>query len=303
MGQSAWNVAQDNGDAAMSALLAGKGAETTPAAFPELRGPYLGRKPPGRTPEVFAPGIVSARYGLHSNVVFSPDGAEAFWSLMIPPRGAGYGTGRTVVSRLVNGRWTYPQPAVFDGTPLDDVPFFHPAAPRLYDMSSRRLPDGAPPGKENIWVWDKGGKGWTNPRPLEPSVNRLPHHWQFSVDRSGTLYFSSTWGGARGIFSSRLVDGRYAEPENLGPSIGSDAGFPFIAPDGSYLLFTRGMDQLCVSFPGPQGRWGEAISLGPEFAGMLPIVSPDGKYLFFGRNAQAYWADAAVIEELRPKQP
>ena len=85
--------------------------------------------------------------------------------------------------------------------------------------------------------------------------------------------------------------------------MGPDAGFPFIAPDGSYLLFTRGMDQLCVSFRGPQGHWGEAISLGPELAGALPIVSPDGKYLFFGRNVQAYWADAAVIEQLRPKQP
>lgn len=27
--------------------------------FPKLTGPYLGQKPPGTTPEIFAPGIVS----------------------------------------------------------------------------------------------------------------------------------------------------------------------------------------------------------------------------------------------------
>jgi hypothetical protein len=29
--------------------------------FPELNGPYLGQKPPGITPEVFAPEIISDR--------------------------------------------------------------------------------------------------------------------------------------------------------------------------------------------------------------------------------------------------
>jgi hypothetical protein len=64
VGQSAYNLAQDNGDAAMTALLAGQGVDQSPQRFPELRG----QKPPGRTPGVFAPGIVSARFGLHSTI-------------------------------------------------------------------------------------------------------------------------------------------------------------------------------------------------------------------------------------------
>jgi hypothetical protein len=68
VGQSAYNLAQDNGDAAMTALLAGQGVDQSPQRFPELRGPWLGQKPPGRTPGVFAPGIVSARFGLHSTI-------------------------------------------------------------------------------------------------------------------------------------------------------------------------------------------------------------------------------------------
>ena len=301
MGQTAWNLAQDNDDAAMMSVLADKGADKSPPRFPELRGPYMGQKPPGKAPEVFAPGIVSARYGMHSNIVFSPDGTEAFWSVMVPPRTAGYSTDRTLVSRLVDGRWTYPTRAVFDGVALQDVPFFHPDGQRLYDMSDRPLPGGKPAGKENIWVWDRGPKGWTNPRPLEAAVNRVPHHWQFSVDRTGTVYFSSTWSGARGLFASRLVDGRYAEPEYLA-AIGSDASFPYVAPDGSYLLFVRGMQDLHVSFRDARGRWGEPVSLGAEFAGMLPIVSPDGKYLFIMGREGARWVEASFIERLRPKE-
>jgi ankyrin repeat protein len=303
IGQSAFNLAQDNNDAPTAALLAGKGADQSAPRFPDLRGPYLGQTPPGRTPEVFAPGLVSARFGLHSTVVFSPDGTEAFWSLMIPPRTVGYSTGRTMASRLVNGRWTYPQQAVFDGVPLDDVPFFHPDGQRLYDMADRPIPSVQSAGGEHIWVWQKTGSGWARPRPLDATVNRLPLHWQFSVDRAGTLYFTSTWAGARGIFTSRLVNGAHADPVPLESALGPDAQFPFIAPDGSYLLFTRGMQDLCVSFRDAGGRWSKPVSLGSEFNGVLPIVSPDGKYLFFGRNQRVYWVDARVIEERRPKQP
>lgn len=305
LGQTAYTIADERGDAAMTSLLREKGAETSAPRFPELRGPYLGQKPPGRIPEMFAPGIVSAAYGMHSNIVFSPDGTECFWSLMIPPRGAGYSTGRTLVSRLVDGRWTYPRPAEFAGTSLDDVPFFHPNGQHLYDMANRPMPAGQPAGGEHIWIWDRDATdGWRNPRPVDPTVNNLPHHWQFSVDRAGTLYFTSTWNGARGIFRSRLVNGAYAEPEHLGPRVNGEGGggsFPFIAPDGRYLLFVRGRDEIVMSFADASGAWGGPISLGPDFRGILPTVTADGKYLFISREYRSYWADAGIIEELRKR--
>lgn len=287
----------------MKALLQKQGGDASAPRFPELRGPYLGQKPPGRTPEMFAPGIVSAAYDMHSNIVFSPDGTEAFWSVIIPARGVAYGSGRTMVSRLIDGRWTYPKRAVFGGVPLEDVPVFHPGGQHLYDMADRPMPAGAPAGHEHIWMWDRGGPdGWQHPRPVDATVNNLPHHWQFSVDRAGTLYFTSTWNGARGIFRSRLINGAYAEPEHLGSRInaeGAGASFPFIAPDGSYLLFVRGRDEIVVSFADASGAWGDPISLGPDYRGMLPVVSPDGKYLFIGRAQRTYWADASIIEEVR----
>jgi len=310
MGQSAYNLAEDNEDKEMTAFLGGKGFDRSPARFPELAGDYLGQTKPGKTAAAFAPGIVSGPYGLHSNIVFSPDGKEAYWSLMIPPRTTGYSTGRTLVSRLVDGRWTYPQKAVFSGMALEDVAFFHPAGTRLYDMARRLFPGGQNTGKENIWVWDKGSVGWTNPRPLDAAVNDLPQHWQFSVDRAGNVYFSTNVPGSLGqgdIYVSRFIDGQYQKPENLGVRVNSPGGegYPFIAPDGRYLLFGRDSG-IFVSFRQSDGSWGEAKRLGREVnaAGgeMLPIVSPDGKYLFFFGQNGVHWIDAAVIEDVKPKE-
>lgn len=47
--------------------------------FPELIGPYLDQKPPGLTPEIFAPGIISLE-GFHDfKGAFSPDGNEYYF--------------------------------------------------------------------------------------------------------------------------------------------------------------------------------------------------------------------------------
>ena len=55
-----------------------------PFPFPdwkELQGPYLGQKPPGMIPEIFAPGIVSTDFYNHSSVTMSPDGNEIYWAM------------------------------------------------------------------------------------------------------------------------------------------------------------------------------------------------------------------------------
>jgi len=181
MGQTAANLADESGDQKTLALLVAKGLALSPPTFPELRGEYLGQAKPGRKAEVFAPGIVNVPYTIHSNIVFSPDGREAFWSFA-------FHNDRTMVSRLENGRWSYPRQAVFQGIPLEDVPFFHPDGKTLYDLARHRpLPDGRKTDKENIWVWERGAEGWQNPKPLPAEINELPLHWQFSLDRQGLL--------------------------------------------------------------------------------------------------------------------
>jgi len=303
-GQSPWNIAVEHKRTGVPALLASRGADQSAPHFPALTGDYFGQAPPGRDPQVFAPGIVGGHFQLHSAVAFSPDGSEAYWSEMIPPTSPGYGTGRTMVSRRVNGRWAYPDVAMLGSRPMDDVPLVSADGRRLFDMSRRPLPGStAPAGKENIWVADRAGTGWGEPRLLDQTVNALPQHWQFAVDHDGGVYFSSNWKGARGLFYSPWANGRHADAVPLGAPINANGseGMPFVAKDGSYLLFSRNMD-IWVSFRGPNGAWKAPVRLpspiNTEDTEICPTVSPDGRYLFFLRG-ELMWVDAGVIEEMR----
>src|SRR5205085_1365864 len=121
--------------------------------------------------------------------------------------------------------------------------------------------------------------------------------------KDGTMYFASTrpFGeGSTDIWRSRLVNGKYSEPENLGEPVntGAPESYPFIAADESYLIFTsyarpdeifgnghryvRG--DLYITFR-KSDKWTEPRHLDPPintggFEG-CPTVSPDGKYFFF----------------------
>jgi hypothetical protein len=311
-GETAFNLAMAEKNIDVVGLLTAKGADQGPPEFPELKGECLGQTKPGAMPELFAPGIVSGRFGMHSTAAFSPDGREAYWNVMVEPRTPGSGLSRLLFSRLQDGRWTYPQAAPFTGEGKDaDVPCFTPDGKRLYFMSRRPLPGADKPGSEHIWFMERREDGWSEARPVDETVNRLPHHWQFSVDRDYNLYFSTTVGNGQGrndIYCARYENGRYAEPRDLGAPVNTPdrEEMPFIAPDGSYLLFAREMD-LYVSFRQPDGAWGQPANLGPEINSpaidICPMVSADGKYLFFlsqrGGESHAWWVDAKVLDKLK----
>jgi hypothetical protein len=56
----------------------------TQDSFPVLKGPYLGQAIPGKSPKIFAAGIIS--FGFHENgIVFSPDGKYLFYSSFKKP--------------------------------------------------------------------------------------------------------------------------------------------------------------------------------------------------------------------------
>ena len=88
--------------------------------FPKLTGPYLGLKPPGMTPELFAPGIISTNMNA-AKIAISPDGKEIFFRLMAYDHSF-----MTLVSmREKNGVWSKPEVAPFSGRWNDGEPFFH----------------------------------------------------------------------------------------------------------------------------------------------------------------------------------
>jgi ankyrin repeat protein len=289
------------------------GADDSPPEFPHLEGAYLGQVPPGQEPKIFALGIVSTKHTSHSSIVFSPDGTEAYWTPMFSRPEAGYGYGTVYCTKIENGRWTIPVEAPFSREYKDDVPFFSPDGSRLYFISRRPDEPGGELGRERIWFIERGGSDRSDPMLLDTGANTMDIHWQFSLDREKNLYFGGSSGqdiGGGDIYVSRFVDGAYLEPENLGANVNSEAPdfCPYIAPDGSYLIFARegGGEAIYISFRDDEGAWTEARNLFPEssgIGGICPMLSPDGKYLFYLSGCEGVegicWVDAGRIETLR----
>ena len=314
MGQTPYNLAMDDGRAEVAAFLDARGADRAPIRFPRLEGEYMGQKPPGAVPELFALGIVSSIWGLHSTIAFAPDGEEACWSAMVDKPGEIYSQGTIFITRRVSGVWTAPVPAPFSGGFRNGEPIYSTDGSRLYFNSNRPLPGGPESAKERIWYVDRTGDGWSEPRPIDAVVNDQEMHWQFSVDGRGDIYFGSRAAGGLGmadIYCARLVDGRYQKPENLGSVINTSGNdhCPFIAPDGSYLIFSKDGNEgdLFVSFRSAEDGWTTPRSLGfpvnTEAGELCPIVAADGRYLFFLSTREGeshpYWVEAKSLDALR----
>jgi Tol biopolymer transport system component len=232
------------------------------------------------------------------------------WAPMITIPGQLYSTGGILMSERVNGRWTPPRFTSFTGDEEGDVPFFAPDGKRVYFMSAMPTPEEPKSRKERIWYVDRISDGWSEPKAVNAAVNDYPHHWHFSVDADHSIYFSSSVPEGLGegdIYYAKRVDGQWQKPQNLGPPVNSDQeeGMPNIAPDGSYMLFSRTYD-LYISYRKKDGGWTEPIKLAQPINSpsieICPIISPDGKYLFFlsqrGGENHIWWVDASFIQKL-----
>ena len=268
-----------------------------------LSGPYLGQPDPGLDPEIFAGEIITGE--LHTSPVFTPNGKEVYWGMQ---------NDTILFSKLVDGNWTQPESISFSSSMSDyRDPFLSPSGERLFFISKGKLPNSNLPVKENIWFVDRSEVGWGEPQPVSEKVNAYNLHWQISVNDSGDLYFGSQVPSCGDIYVSRVSEGVYKEPEKLDTAINSETlceQTPFIAPDGSYLVFSRmdmndssGMISLYISYADGDGEWTEATRVPGVFYGLCPILSPDGKYLFYLSSPQnVSWMSADFIETLRPKE-
>ena len=286
--------------------VSGRSAEiyTEPARADSL---YLGQSLPGRVPQVYAAGVISGEdFRLHGSPVFSPDLREMYWSV-IPP---------AIMSvSLVNGSWSEASAVPLAGRGLQ-APAISADGKRLYYQCI--MEEGR--GSLDIWWVERTGDGWSAPVNAGPIVNSEMLESQPSVTEDGTLYFTGTLEGVgfdRGIYRSRVVDGRYTTPELLGGGINSEYidYWPWIARDESYLLFASSrpsrdeMLYLHVSFRHADGSWSEPVSIHPALGfdepARSPSVSPDGCFLFFLSGGKVYWVGIDGVLELREsvKQP
>ncbi len=134
--------------------------------------------------------------------------------------------------------------------------------------------------------------------PLDGDINLEPRKGAITVSQDGDwLFFAADIAGAGiggfDIYKSVYTPSGWSEQENLGDSINTDfwESSPAISPDKRALYFSStrpggyGGADLYVSYLKPNGRWTEAVNMGPTIntAGdeMAPFIHADNQTLYF----------------------
>ena len=291
------------------------------AAAPELSTASL-------RPQLFGENVISTADD-ESHPAFTPDGKTIYFLKNDPS----FNHWTIVVSHEQNGKWSTPEVAPFSGQFSDADPFITLDGQRLFFISTRPV-NGKAKEDTDIWMMsgpeagagigaaagpeagagNKAGGAWSAPQHVA-AVNSDTNEWFPTVSKNGNLYFGSERPGGKGkcdLYVSRLVDGKYQTPENLGESINTAGNEvePFIAPDESYIIFagtglpeSRGAYDLYVSFR-RDGMWTKPTNLGDKINSVAwdfsPKVSPDGKWFFFTSNRS--FADKPLEKRLSYKE-
>lgn len=251
---------------------------------------YFDQPPPGNSPVLFAPGIISDEYG-NRDMAISPAGDELFYTIQYR---SGFAFSVIMYSRKQNGKWTAPEVAFFSGQYNDEEPAFSPEGNKLY-FSSNRPVSGTGKKDYDIWYVSKEKNGWSEPRNMGSPVNTSKDEFYPSIAKSGNIYFTrQVEGKDEDIVVCKFWNNAYDTAISLPAAINSTgAEFnAFVDPDEKYILFTGykrkgniGSGDIFISKRGNNGEWQEAKNLGEKINGQgntyCPYISPDKKYFFF----------------------
>ena len=161
------------------------------------------------------------------------------------------------------------------------------------------FPEGM--GSCDLYISYLTPEGWSTPENLGSTINS--DAWESAPSLSPDkrdLYFSSNRPGGYGssdiYVSRRLSNGRWTEPENLGPEVNTagNESCPFIHSDNQTLYFTSnghlgyGGDDLFMTKKGSKNTWSKAVNLGYpintiENEGSL-VVASDGKTAYYASD-------------------
>lgn len=275
--------------------------------FPILEGPYLGQKPPGLTPEVFAPGIISLNGRYEHGISFSPDLDEVYFS-------ANKKRGLTAIyfSKIEDGKWTEIKTANFTkGEKEEEMhPFVSPDGQKIYFV-------GLNANNTDVKVWhvDRLENSWSNAKRLDSPINKDKLFYPNLAENGDFFYTDISDFRNKKIKYVPHSNGRFPEVKEVGVEFGTHA---FIAPSQDFLLVngrnkedeTRNDHDIYVYFKKADGTWTEPITLGESvnstFGETVPSITPDGKYLFFSRYNEEgglsnfYWVSTEVIDKVKP---
>jgi len=257
---------------------------------------YFKQPLPGDTPKIFAAGMVSNGFG-NRDFSISPAGDEIFFTVQQ----------LNIVSVVMNatrrnGKWSDPVVASFSGIYNDLESSFTSDGKRVYFSSNRPIGQDDSTNDYNIWYTEKKNGLWSDPIPLDTTVNSERDEFYPSLAKNGALYFTTQLESGRGkedIVMCAFKDGHYLPPVSLPEGINS-TGYEFNAfvdPDEQYILFSAfgrdddmGRGDLYLSIK-IGNHWQPAINLRNINSGSLdycPFVTWDKKYLFFTSSRSTY---------------
>ncbi len=277
------------------------------------KGAYMGQKPPGLTPQLFAPNFISTEES-EFGCVFNAAGTVFYYAVDV--------NGRNEIrySQLQNNTWTPPKVLLSHERYGYNDPFLSPNEDRLYFISKQALDGVGEPKDVDIWYVQKEAQGWSQPIHAGPQINTEGNEYYISITQEGTLYFASNHkspeerkGYDYDIYFSPSVEGVFQPAQAMSDAINTEGyeADAFIAPDASYLIFcsrregSYGRGDLYISFQNEDHTWTPAINMGPQintsFYEYCPFVSADGKYLFYTSNQDIYWISTDIIANLEEK--
>ena len=224
----------------------------------------------------------------------------------------------TFETEIKDGIWSQPELLPFSEKYQVGDCTFAPDGQTIFFQSNVKLEGLDPEGEGgNIYYVKKTDSGWTEPKHVGFEVNTKYHDSYPCVAADGTLYFFSRRPGGYGksdMYYSRLINGKYTEPVNLGENFNTDdhEWDPFIAPDKSYLIFcsykgSLGSDDFFISFKKNDGSWSKPVHMGDEINSTAsdnrPFVTYDGKYFFYtsqkSGNRDIYWVSTKIFDRFK----
>ncbi|MEM9378472.1 MAG: hypothetical protein AAGB93_00890 [Planctomycetota bacterium] len=282
------------------------GEDVDPAA-------YLGFPPPGLTPEVFAPDVLSLEDRYEYGCALSRDGHEIYFGVA--------GEDRAEIRRVLHsdGEWSDDEPLLPGATFSFNDPFLSKGEDRLYFISDAAVNGEERKRDHDIWFVERTEDGWSSPVHGGAPLNTTFEEYFVSLTDDGTLYFASNrpieegagGGGGFDLYAAPPAADSFGSPQRLSSAVNTAhyEADVFVAPDASYLIVcaTRpdglGRGDLYISFRRPDGDWSTARSMGDaintEGHELCPFVTRDGKYFFYTCNEDIYWVDAALLESYR----
>ncbi|QHT72135.1 hypothetical protein GXP67_22565 [Rhodocytophaga rosea] len=272
---------------------------------------YLNQSPPGSTPQIFAPGIVSVKDRYEFGSVFTKDGKDFYFAIEEEKRP------RIECIKYENDKWSEPAKVLASDKYGYNDPFLSPDEQRLFFISDQAM-DGKGDKKDiDIWYVERQKDGWSKPLNAGKEINSAHNEYYISFTKGGTMYYSSNKQAENvksnkyDIYTSPFSKSAFGASTRLGSAINSEhyEADVFVSPNEDYLIYCAerpdgvGRGDLWISFKDSKGQWGKAKNMGnainTQGYEFCPFVTADGKYLFFSRDGDIFWVDAKVISGLK----